>query len=1045
MSNEWNWHVNSLQTRLNDLQSTIDSIKSCVERRPGLDAATRAIAALIEASAQSENALQEFPIALSQILSDPTIGSLLIGPQGEIVLYNAAAEQLLGREYMQDRTISSVQFSTEDRSKRLLAEELPWAKAIKGESLPDVRLHVSRPANPEMWLNVSATPFRSVQGAVTGAVIFVIDTTEEVQLESSITTLCDTIHEQISQVGDTQSQLRDLAERLSGTGIQRLLGDSGTQAPPPPRAPEDPNRKKSHPRREAGASPNAARPVALPQATKKGADSDQSEAVRVTTPPPMPTARVETPESEANVAQDSPTERSASSFDPLESFSVDTVDARLEAEDDSFSALKPAAEATEADLTVPASNDLYEEAQTIEEEAREQTESGSWAVVAQPENERFAAESTELSPVDIVDSQKTLELEAIDALADPTTVVSVAPDESEEVPSEFPSEEAVGRLPEDGSHQSAELMESSPAETSEPPSRWSAEYSEYEKQQQEASSEPASSEEAPKTDFWVSGYSPNAEAAAPSETAADNASPGSEVGDSAKSLFGKFANLTKDSYGDTRAEESKEPDPALPWPELVDGQDYGEPLWDEYTQSEEEATPWQQDKIEDNAEEGVAPYTVAQESSHSDEGVDFADLDVENVGQAYTSESPATGNGEGVHYEEAAEPVSNQFADDDDEFQPLTSSTNIKPFVVEEKIEPAQAVDEYDYAGEDAPIVATEADTTEQVPEEPAPAAEEEDIHGFAKPTPLKGKSRPSASYNRLKPLAAAADLEGSFLNDGLTEGLSEQVVRFSSEVSTPEEEGPKRVLVVDDIPVNQKLLLLHLKRLGYEADVASNGQEALDMLSEKSYQLILMDCDMPVMSGFEAASRIRSNEAYSHGRIPIIALTSYDREGDKEKCIAAGMDDYITKGASQKELKETIERSFVSARLKNTDAEDDLDEADMAPPDIAAMLKLYGQEEVEEISRLFLSNMGTYIESMQFAIDNKDAEQVSHFANAVKGPCAALGMRLMTRLTSDIMAYADSKDWTQVRVKYMRLKAVFVQTREELKKVCPDDSLLAT
>src|SRR5262249_17953976 len=137
-------------------------------------------------------------------------------------------------------------------------------------------------------------------------------------------------------------------------------------------------------------------------------------------------------------------------------------------------------------------------------------------------------------------------------------------------------------------------------------------------------------------------------------------------------------------------------------------------------------------------------------------------------------------------------------------------------------------------------------------------------------------------------------------------------------------------------------------------------------------YELILMDCDMPVMSGFEAASRIRSNEAYSHRRIPIIALTSYDREGDKEKCIASGMDDYITKGASQKELKDTIERSIVSARMKS-EAGDEIStdsdvEADLAPLDISAMLKLYGREEVEEISRLFLSNMGTYIECMQLA-----------------------------------------------------------------------------
>ncbi|MDZ4837341.1 MAG: response regulator [Candidatus Melainabacteria bacterium] len=1030
MSNEWNWHVNSLQTRLNDLQSTIDSIKTCVERRPGLDAATRAIAALIEASAQSENALQEFPVALSQILSDPSIGSLLIGPQGDIVLYNATAEQLLGREYMQDRTVSSVQFSTDDRSKRLLAEELPWALATKGESLPDVRLHLSRPANADIWLNVSATPFRSSQGAVTGAVVFLIDTTEEVQLEGSITSLCDTIHEQISQVGDTQTQLRDLAQRLSGTGIQKLLGDGGTPAPPaPPRSPEDPNRKKSHPRRDA------TRQVALPQPTK-GPDSERV----IATPPPLPSARVEptseTPSADSEVAEDSPTERSATSFDPLEAFTVDKTDSTTseqESDEDSFAALEsPSA----PDVTITPSNDIYEEAEAIaDDEERNQSESGSWAVVAQ-EGDRFSDESIELSPVDLVDAQKTLEIEAVDALADPSTVVSIA-DDSDEIPLDFPSEQSIGELPETSSHQSSELMEESPAAESAPPSRWSSEYSAYENQESEPAAA-APEEETPKKDFWVSGYSPAVEQASAEEAA----QPGSEVGDSAKSLFGKFANLTKDSYGETRADEEKEPDPALPWPELVDGQDYGEPLWDEYTQSEEETTPWQQDKVDESEETG-GPHKAVQASFAEEASEDYSDVEgVDETAPFAVSDE----NGEGdIH--EAGVDTPGYAAEEVDEFSPLTSSSStVQPIVASEYAETVQ--EEYSEPlevsefAEQSQVDATVLSTAEAAGDLPTHAEGDEDIHGFAKPTGLKGKPRPSASYNRLKPLAAAADLEGSFLEEGLTE----QVVRFSSLESTPEEEGPKKVLVVDDIPVNQKLLLLHLKRLGYEADVAGNGQEALDMLAEKSYQLILMDCDMPVMSGFEAASRIRSNEAYSHRRIPIIALTSYDREGDKEKCIAAGMDDYITKGSSQKELKETIERSFVTAMLKSPDADDEAEnEADMAPPDINTMLKMYGKQEVEEISRLFLSNMGTYIESMQFAIDNKDAEQVSHFANAVKGPCAALGMRLMTRLTSDIMAYADSKDWTQVRVKYMRLKAVFVQTREELKKVCPDDSLLAT
>ncbi len=1030
MSNEWNWHVNSLQTRLNDLQSTIDSIKSCVERRPGLDAATQAIAALIEASTQSEYALQEFPTALSQILSDPAIGSLLIGPQGEIVLYNATAEQLLGRDYLAERSMSSLQFSAEDRSTRLLADDLPWNRALKGESLPDVRLHLSRPTNPDTWINVSATPFRSPAGVITGAVVFIIDTTEEVQLEGSINTLCNTIHDQIAQVGSTHTQLRDLADRLSNVGIQRILSDG---APAPGRPEEDPTRKKSEPRRDAGVIPPAARQASLPQAAKN------KNLI-----PPVPTSK--------SVDSESESPRSDSTLD------------------------SSAYSAEELDLG----------------------QSGTWAQVQEKAGVADAAdlESANRADVHIPEGSKTLEVERVEI--EPEATVA-EPDE------QFPTEQSIEKLQEvsltDDQNTTSEFIDMSAhfnenellSEDSGEVEALSNEMSAHEDDvavaaagEDVAALSDDSNVEPETFEGWTS-------APAAAEDHVDgSAGEGDQVADSAKSLFGKFANLTKDSYSEAKFDD-KEPDPALPWPELVDAPDYGEPLWDEYTQSEEEATPWQKDRVGEESAFALPPVEV---NVASEEVTHAVDEDVEEVEEVYSdAESHEAQEIESEYAEpdRAEEPVEQEYvqneeaqeqfsfagnppqdeptlADEDAVFADADLDMSVEePYVVPGDDESVQESGEFEQAEHevaaafdevDSEVAADDFSPVEPVAEaeeaievviEEAPSAstatdttDKQDALGTGnRLSALKDrKPRASASYNRLKPLSAAGELdedEDGFLNEGL--------VKFSADELAPVEEGPKRVLVVDDIPVNQKLLLLHLKRLGYEADVASNGQEALDMLAEKAYELILMDCDMPVMSGFEAASRIRSNEAYSHRRIPIIALTSYDREGDKEKCIASGMDDYITKGASQKELKDTIERSIVSARMKDetlSTAESE-DEADAAPLDITAMLKLYGREEVEEISRLFLSNMGTYIECMQLAIDNKDADSVAHFANAVKGPCAALGMRLMTRLTSDIIAYAESQDWTQVRVKYMRLKAVFVQTREELKKVCPDDSLLTT
>ncbi|HYC24302.1 MAG TPA: response regulator [Candidatus Bathyarchaeia archaeon] len=146
-------------------------------------------------------------------------------------------------------------------------------------------------------------------------------------------------------------------------------------------------------------------------------------------------------------------------------------------------------------------------------------------------------------------------------------------------------------------------------------------------------------------------------------------------------------------------------------------------------------------------------------------------------------------------------------------------------------------------------------------------------------------------------------------LLDGAVPGRTPATGERRVAAASPVEPKHRRVLVAEDHPVNQKLALHQLERLGYAAEVVANGIEALRALAAGDYDVVLMDCQMPEMDGFAATAEIRRRETASGAHVPIIAMTANAMRGDREQCIDAGMDDYLAKPVSLNDLAEVMAR----------------------------------------------------------------------------------------------------------------------------------------
>jgi len=194
----------------------------------------------------------------------------------------------------------------------------------------------------------------------------------------------------------------------------------------------------------------------------------------------------------------------------------------------------------------------------------------------------------------------------------------------------------------------------------------------------------------------------------------------------------------------------------------------------------------------------------------------------------------------------------------------------------------------------------------------------------------------------------------------------------------------PRRILLAEDHPVNQRLAVRLLEKWGHQVVLASNGRQALSLLEEHTFDLILMDVQMPEMSGLEASRAIRQGEQGSGRRIPIVAMTAHAMKGDRERCLESGMDHYLTKPLNSSALFDLIEEIDQAARSTPTPLP-----AGGGPAfDLnRALARMDGDLDLlKELVGIFLQDAPVLLQRIEDSLTQKDARGMERAAHALKG-----------------------------------------------------------
>ncbi|GAB6097981.1 hypothetical protein JCM14469_42350 [Desulfatiferula olefinivorans] len=257
------------------------------------------------------------------------------------------------------------------------------------------------------------------------------------------------------------------------------------------------------------------------------------------------------------------------------------------------------------------------------------------------------------------------------------------------------------------------------------------------------------------------------------------------------------------------------------------------------------------------------------------------------------------------------------------------------------------------------------------------------------------------------------------------------------------------RILLVEDTPTNQAVALGLLRKMGYRADVANHGREALDALAKTPYDLVLMDCQMPEMDGYETTRLIRAKgSCVLNPHVPVIAMTAHALKGDREKCLDAGMNDYLTKPVEPRELGRVFEQ-WLSVPLSGDHGRTDRHSRPVKSTASGDATRIFDREIlrdrlmddddlVETVITGFLEDMPVQIAELAKRIETGQARRAGEQAHKIKGAAANIGSSLLRELTHIMEDAGHAGDLDRLKNMMPELENAFRMVKQMMEVKAP-------